>query len=196
LGFRVDETESVHADPPERPAILEYRDRKDDYFGSNRKSPIPAELRQGFNGLRYYRDDPRMVFDVPLEPDPARLEVVMQTSSGSERVYERFGWVRFPILNQTARLAVFASPGEPQPEQFFIPFRDATSGTETYGSGRYLEASFEAGRVQLDLNLAYNPSCAYGDGWNCPVPPIENWLSVPIRAGEMAFHADTPEAHP
>jgi uncharacterized protein len=195
----VDETGTMHADQPERPAILEYRDRKDDYFGSNRKSPIPAALRQGFNGLRYYRDDPAMVFDLALEADPERLEVVMRTSSGSERVYERFGWVSFPILDQTARLAVFAGPGEPRPEQFFIPFRDATSGTETYGSGRYLEASFDGARVQVDLNLAYNPSCAYGDGWNCPVPPVENWLSLPIRAGEMAFKRDhtlTDEAHP
>jgi uncharacterized protein len=186
----VDETVNVHTSQTERSSILEYRHRKDDYFGSNRNSPIPAPLRDGFDGLRYYPDDPQMAFHVPLEPDPERLEVVMRTSSGSERAYERFGWVSVPIQGQIARLTVFSAPGDPQPEEFFVPFRDATSGTETYGSGRYLEAKFDGERVQLDLNMAYNPNCAYGDGWNCPVPPVENWLSVPIRAGEMAFKPD------
>jgi uncharacterized protein (DUF1684 family) len=191
----------VHADQIERPTILEYRRRKDEFFRSHRQSPIPAPLRQGFDGLRYYPDDPAMAFRLPLEPDPERIEVVMRTSSGSERVYERFGWVSLPISGLVARLAVFSSPGNPRPEEFFVPFRDATSGSETYGAGRYLEAGFDGECVMLDLNLAYNPNCAYGDGWNCPVPPTENWLSAPIHAGEMAFVPDTDEtdidkAHP
>lgn len=187
----MDETGGVQPDSTERPNVLEYRRRKDDFFRTHRQSPIPLPLRDGFDGLRYYPDDPAMAFHVPLEPDPEHLEVVMPTSSGSERLYERIGWVSLPIDGGPLKLAVFAPPGLP-PEQLFVPFRDATSGTETYGSGRYIEADFDGEFVRLDLNMAYNPNCAYGEGWNCPVPPRENWLPVPVRAGEMAFE---PGAH-
>ena len=170
-----------------RETIQEYRRRKDDFMRQHQNSPIPARLRAQFDGLDYYPDDTAMIFTVPLEPDPERLEVVMQTSNGSERVYERLGWVSLETPAGIIRLAVFAHPGDPQPEELFVPFRDATSGKETYGAGRYLEARFDGTDVMIDLNLAYNPYCAYADGWSCPVPPLENWLSVSVRAGERAF---------
>ena len=70
----------------------------------------------------------------------------------------------------------------------FVPFRDGTSGQETYGAGRYLDAPLartpQGLRVSLDFNLAYHPYCAYADGWTCPLPPRENWLPEPVRAGE------------
>ena len=67
----------------------------------------------------------------------------------------------------------------------FLPFRDATSGPETYGAGRYLDAEITSdGRVLLDFNRAYFPYCAYGEGWTCPLPPAENWLRAAVRAGE------------
>jgi uncharacterized protein (DUF1684 family) len=73
----------------------------------------------------------------------------------------------------------------------FLPFRDETSGTETYGAGRYLldtvkgaDLGEEGGRLVLDFNLAYNPSCAYDPRWACPLAPPENRLTIPIRAGE------------
>ncbi len=70
----------------------------------------------------------------------------------------------------------------------FLPFTDSTSGTDTYGTGRYLDpVLLEDGRVSVDLNYAYNPYCAYNDHWSCPIPPAENHLSVPIRAGEKTF---------
>jgi uncharacterized protein (DUF1684 family) len=70
----------------------------------------------------------------------------------------------------------------------FLPFRDATSGNESYGAGRYLDVEpGRDGRVQSDFNLAYNPYCAYNDAFSCPLSPSENWLRVPIRAGEAAY---------
>jgi len=69
--------------------------------------------------------------------------------------------------------------------RLFLPFRDATSGVETYGAGRYLDVDPEpAGTVVVDFNMAYNPFCAYDDASSCALPPYENWLPVPIRAGE------------
>jgi uncharacterized protein (DUF1684 family) len=69
----------------------------------------------------------------------------------------------------------------------FLPFRDATSGKESYGAGRYLDLHAHRDEVEIDFNYAYNPYCAYNPEWNCPLPPAENWLQVPIRAGEKAF---------
>ena len=73
----------------------------------------------------------------------------------------------------------------------FVPFRDATSGSETYGAGRYLldtikgaDLGGEGDRLILDFNYAYNPSCAYDPRWSCPLAPAVNWLQVPIQAGE------------
>ena len=69
---------------------------------------------------------------------------------------------------------------------YFLPFRDATSGKETYGAGRYLDVPRgENGQVVVDFNYAYSPYCAYGDAYSCALPPRENWLTVPIEAGEM-----------
>jgi len=92
--------------------------------------------------------------------------------------------VRFDVGGERASLAAFS-----QGDGLFIPFRDSTSGSETYGAGRYVEAEpLGDGRFELDFNRAYNPYCAYNDAWRCPLPPRENWLTVPIRAGELSFH--------
>ena len=73
---------------------------------------------------------------------------------------------------------------------FFLPFRDATSGSETYGAGRYLDIDpDEDGTVTIDFNMAYNPFCVYSEAYSCPLPPTENWLDVPITAGEKDFAA-------
>jgi uncharacterized protein len=164
--------------------LEEFRREKDSFFASSR-SPLPAATRSGFTGLRYYPSEPALRCQIPLEVDAARESLVMSTSTGDERVYERLGWVNFEVDGASCRLALYTPEGDLEPEAAFVPFRDATSGSETYGSGRYLEAELHGGTVTLDFNLAYNPYCAYGEGWSCPIPPRENWLTVPIRAGEQ-----------
>jgi uncharacterized protein (DUF1684 family) len=75
--------------------------------------------------------------------------------------------------------------------EYFLPFADALAGHETYGAGRYLEPlDLEDGKVRVDFNYAYNPYCAYNEGWSCPLTPRENRLKVPIRAGEKVYHVD------
>ena len=92
--------------------------------------------------------------------------------------------MRFDVAGERVALIAYE-----QGDELFIPFRDATSGKETYGAGRYVEAEpLGGGRFTLDFNRAYNPYCAYNDAWRCPLPPSENWLAVAIRAGELSFH--------
>ena len=163
--------------------LLEFRRQKDEFFGKSHQSPLEASDRQSFSGLRYYDPDPELSFTVsPLAGDESEMRV--QTSDGQERVYHRAGILTLPIDGGQVSLTLY-STGHPG---FFIPFRDSTSGKETYGAGRYLDIEpNEDGTVTVDFNLAYNPYCAYSDGYSCPLPPAENWLSVPIEAGELDY---------
>ena len=118
-------------------------------------------------------------------PNGKRLRLT--TSTGEERDYVEAGELRFKLDGQDARLVAYASATHV--DSLFIPFRDATSGKETYGAGRYLDIPYPHGETtELDLNLAYNPYCAYSEAYSCPLPPRENWLTVAVRAGEKSFH--------
>ncbi len=162
--------------------LIAFRQAKDSFFGQDPRSPIPD--RAGFQGLRYFEPNSRLVFCLPVLAGDG-TEVVMGTSDGQSRRYVRAGRVEFQVEGEAASLTVFASPGHPG---FFVPFRDATSGRETYGAGRYLDLEADPyGMLDLDFNLAYNPYCAYSDAYSCPLPPPENWLTVRIEAGELNY---------
>ena len=166
--------------------LLEFRSRKDALFASS-QSPLPEVVREGFAGLKYFDSDPNLEFQVHLKPLSNFEHIGMETSSGVRKFFVRAGILEFQVDGQTVQLSAYSNP-ESEDAGLFIPFRDATSGTETYGSGRYLDTELEVdGTVKLNFNLAYNPYCAYSDGWSCPIPPLENWLKVPIRAGEKIF---------
>ncbi len=169
--------------------LLEFRSRKDAFFASS-QSPLPDAVKQSFEGLAYFEVNPEMVFAPLLKVANNFEHVMMETSSGVRKSFVRAGTLEFAVGGQTVQLTAFSNP-ELDNQELFIPFRDATSGTQTYGSGRYLDSELAAdGTVPLDFNLAYNPYCAYSDGWSCPVPPLENWLNVPILAGEKTFGAN------
>lgn len=169
-----------------------FRRTRDGLFRGHPQSPLSEEEKAGFGGLGYYDYDPALRFAVAVEPDgePEELEVLLQ-EDGLVRL-ERFGRVRFEVGGEEVALAVFWVSG--YGGGVLLPFRDATSGTETYGGGRYAldtikhaDLGEEDGRLVVDFNFAYNPSCAYDERWHCPLAPPENHLPVPIRAGEKAY---------
>ena len=171
--------------------LHDFRRRKDAHFASGR-GPIRREALGTFTGLSHYPPDPALVFRLPLERSSG-AEVTLQTSSGQTssgelRQMQEFGTVLVPFEGAEATLTLYAQPGEEAPRSLFLPFRDAGSGSESYGAGRYLDAptfEHEDGLwVSLDFNLAYHPYCAYGDGWTGPLPPVGNWLPTVVRAGE------------
>lgn len=166
--------------------LYAFRRAKDDFFRTDPQSPLSPEQVTGFEGLRYFPDNPRLRLRLAPESPRDAGEVRMPTTTGGEQVYRRFGVVRFEVDGEPADLTLFASADHPG---LFLPFRDATSGDETYPGGRYLDLDPPGsdGLVEVDFNHAYNPYCAYNEAWSCPLPPPENWLSVPIRAGEMDF---------
>lgn len=161
----------------------QYRTNKDEYLRSSRSSPIPYEFRGSFTGLPYFDWNPDLVFTVPLnEADGA--EVPIATSDGADRVYRRAATVTIEVAGHSQQLALY-NTGHPG---LFLPFRDATSGRESYGGGRYLDIDpNEDGTVTIDFNLAYSPYCAYSDSYSCALPPAENWMQVAIPAGEKTW---------
>lgn len=167
--------------------LEDFRKAKDEFFANDPRSPLSPQQRAGFAGLAYYPENPELRIDAALDTGVDRVEgIPLGTTTGGVQVYRRAGVLRFEVEGVPAQVTLFASP---EMDDLFLPFRDATSGKETYGAGRYLEVDPPGpdGRVVADLNHAYNPYCCYDENWSCPLPPRENWLDIPIRAGEKDF---------
>jgi uncharacterized protein (DUF1684 family) len=164
--------------------LTEFRKHKDEFFKSGPDSPLSPEQRRRFKGLEYYPENKALRFDVTVKKFDKPEKVQMQTSTGQVQTFNKYGTFDFKVDGQTATLTVYSS----REDDAFVPFADATSGQETYGAGRYLELDWLGNdRFHVDFNLAYNPWCAYSPHYSCPLPPGENRLKVPIRAGEKNF---------
>lgn len=171
-------------------SLEQHRRRKDEAFARDPRSPLPHHERHRFQGLKYYPPDPAWRLRATLVPHDPPRHVRMQASDGAVKHYENVGEFRLATPAGEVRIQAYESAGG---HGLFIPFRDRTSGKETYGAGRYLDAQPpEAGDAYvLDFNLAYNPHCAYDDAYSCPFPPPENWLQVEVRAGEKTYKDHT-----
>lgn len=168
-----------------------FRAGRDALFGTHACSALDAVARRTFSGLRYYPYNPALRFVAPVEEDVAPATPVELADDGLLRL-RRIGWVRLTLAAQALRLALFWLEG--YGGGLFLPFRDTSAGTASYGGGRYLldtikhaDLGHDGPGLILDFNYAYNPSCAYDSRWSCPLAPIENRLPVPIEAGELAY---------
>jgi uncharacterized protein (DUF1684 family) len=178
--------ESLESSDP----LLQIRQERDLAFKTNPQSPIPARDRGAFHGLDYFPIEPALRFRVKLIRFDRPTRVRIATNTGELREGLRYGYFEFSVSGQACRLQAYRldeSGGSEKPS-LFIPFKDATTGKGTYSAGRYLDLPENtSGVYDLDFNQAYNPSCAYGGDFSCPIPPDENRLAVPIRAGEKNY---------
>ncbi len=151
-------------------ALVRWRVVRESLYRDHRQSPVPAERRSTF-AARHFPRDSALRFEVPLRSDESAAAVE------SEPALRRIGWVDVPFRAGVRKLAVFWL--EEYSGGLFLPFRDATNGTETYGGGRYLldgaknadlGGDGERGTLILDFNFAYHPSCAFDPRWACPSP--------------------------
>jgi uncharacterized protein (DUF1684 family) len=164
------------------------RARKNREFqaADNKFSPIPAGKRADFAGLPYY--PVRQEYRVPASLTPVRTDppIVIELPNTAHQLERKVkvGVLSFTLAGQPYTLSAFAeSAGNVQ--RLWVPFRDLTSGLETYGGGRYLDLDITAtGLYDLDFNRAYHPYCVYDASWVCPLPPPENRLPIAVRAGE------------
>jgi uncharacterized protein (DUF1684 family) len=170
-----------------------FRDGRDHEMRDPKETPLPEAEQARFAGLKYYDVDKRFRVKAKLVTEAGKQRVHFQTSSGKTDIMLRYGTVSFKLMGKKLSLNVYRSEALAASEEYgdllFIPFRDETSGKETYGAGRYIDIKISgAKKVILDFNLAYNPNCAYGsDKYNCPIPPKENRLDVEIKAGEKSY---------
>jgi uncharacterized protein (DUF1684 family) len=164
--------------------VVEGRALKDESFRSSPDSPIPPEKKNTLLPLAYYPVDEMYAVPAMLELSGDRSRLQIPTSTGKLRDYERVGALKFSLKGTRLQLTAFSEVGQPL-SRLFVPFADDTSGAETYAAGRYLELDPTAtGIYVVDFNGAYHPFCYYNEEYDCPFPPAENRLAVPIRAGE------------
>jgi uncharacterized protein (DUF1684 family) len=161
------------------------RATKDAQFQSASNDPIPDGRKAALLPLDYFPIDP--AYHVPasltLSDDPTVIE--MQTSTGKPRRERRAGRLDFTLQGQQMSLTAFVEADARDLNRLFLPFSDSTSGKETYPAGRYLELDRSpTGLYELDFNHAFNPYCYYNESYECPLPPPENRLKIPITAGE------------
>lgn len=172
--------------------IATIRAAKDESFKSDPDSPIPPDKKAALLPLAYFPIDEGYAVPATLEPSEDRSRIEVPTSIGKIRQLERIGALRFSLKGQSMRLTAFRDLESRDMNRLFVPFADLTSGTETYQAGRYMELDpTPTGIYVVDFNVAYNPYCYYSPEYDCPFPPKENRLDVPIRAGEKMQKADT-----
>ncbi|MBC8083026.1 MAG: DUF1684 domain-containing protein [Hymenobacter sp.] len=177
------------------------RREKSDSFRRVQGSPLSETQRNAFDSLRYYAPDKAYRYEAQLETFTERDTVEMPLTDGKADKYLRWGRATFLLNKQEYKLTLFQKVNS-QDSTLFVPFTDKTNGFLTYGGGRYLDTPKPAAgdtEIALDFNEAYNPFCAYNDGFACPVPPQDNRLAVEIKAGEQTFHdhaAHAGEAEP
>lgn len=186
----------IRAEPDPRSAWSLWKQTRDDLFCSHAQSPISAEKRSTYDGVPVWPYDEALRFEVDLiEARPGQPEA--KGANGYDAEGGKDGMISLRKVGVTLGLAesvgqelsVFWVTG--YGGGLFLPFKDRTSGTETYGGGRYLldgikgaDLGTRDGKLILDFNFSYHPSCTHSPEWICPLAPPENTLPVQIKAGE------------
>lgn len=171
--------------------IEKHREEYKAEFLKSSNSPLKQE---DFEYLRFYEPNEKFKVECKFVATKTGKPFELPTSAGKTKTYVKFGELRFEIDGQKHKLAVYQSLGLKAMPQYrdylFIPFKDLTNGKESYGGGRYLDLrmnQIEGDKIYLDFNKAYNPYCAFSEGYSCPIPPKANHLKVAIEAGEKNF---------
>ncbi len=171
--------------------IGKFREEYKAEFLKSKFSPLKEEDLQY---LRFYEPIEKFRVECQFTATTGGRPFQIPTTTGETKTLVKFGELSFPLDGKTYKLTVYKYPDMQLIPQYrdllFIPFRDLSNGKETYGGGRYIDlrmSQIENDKIILDFNKAYNPYCAFGVGYSCPIPPRENHLKVAIRAGEMNY---------
>lgn len=186
LGLSAQTDERAWAD-----SLSAYWERINANYRDADHSPLLPKDREHFTQLERFAPDARFRVQASYRPKAGK-PFGMKTTTDRLPQYQAVGQLRFTVAGKKERLTVFRNidlakkPG--YEDYLFVPFTDLTNGEETYGGGRYIDLRAPLGKeVELDFNRAYNPYCAYGGKYSCPIPPLENHLEVRIEAGVKAF---------
>ena len=171
----------------EEEKVVKWRKEREDFFRNHQRSPLAPTQKKNFKGLKYYPFNPRFVFSGKIDRYLLHINnpdyyATFLTNKGTNKRYIRYGKFQFNVDEKAFSLEVFKSILS---DLLFVPFKDLTSGKQTYEGGRYIEAEILTGyRMVLDFNMAYHPSCVYDERFVCVLPPKENTLGIEVLAGE------------
>ncbi|MDQ1702239.1 MAG: uncharacterized protein QOF57_1491 [Frankiaceae bacterium] len=170
-------------------AHARWRAGRDELLRSHPQSPIPRAERTRYPGARYAPYDIALRFDLAVDADVPEARMDVQTATDGIVPFTRVGVLHLPGLGDLDVWWLASYGGG-----VFVPVKDAGAGRTTYGGGRYLidtvkgadlGGDVRSGRLVVDLNFAYNPSCAYDPAWACPLAQAGNTLALPLDAGEL-----------
>ncbi|QXV66944.1 DUF1684 domain-containing protein [Mucilaginibacter sp. 21P] len=171
--------------------LAAYRERYKADFLSDAHSPLKQE---DLNNLNFYDADSTYKVSADVQLTPGEIPFQMPTFSGTAQTYVRFAKAKFNLQGKAYELNLYRSIALMQTpalaNYLFSPFTDDTNGSETYQGGRYIDmqtTDIRNGKMEIDFNKAYNPYCAYSAGYQCPIPPRENFLPLKITAGEKLY---------
>ena len=171
-----------------------HREEYKSEFLTDPRSPLKQE---DLGNLDFYPPDAKAKVKATFVRTPHDEPFELPTYSGITRTYRKWGVASFEWEHDSIRLALYENMtlrGNPAYQDYlFLPFKDETNGQTTYGGGRYInmsKADTEDGKIIIDFNKCYNPWCAYSDGYNCPVPPVENHLPFAVEAGEKMYKGE------
>ena len=172
--------------------LVKERQQKNTDFISGVQSPLDDSDKLGFQGLNYFKPSSSWVIKARIEKYETPDTIQMRTTTERLPLYIVYGKANFRINNKEHELTIFRNVGlmnKPGYENYlFIPFTDETSGNQTYGGGRYVDAYIEDSEfLTIDFNRAYNPYCVYNKKYSCPIPPSGNHLTIKVNAGEKLF---------
>lgn len=178
-------------------AALVENDRflKNEEFSQPKNSPIPEFSLSDFEGLNYFMVDPIYKVKARLYRDENQEAVEVKLTNGESTKLIKYGAVICRVNGKVIQLSVFRDQNLPElkdtPGQFIIPFADATNGTETFPTGRYLtfKRPMDSDDFEIDFNTAFNPWCAYNTGFAGIIAPEENQVPFAIQAGEKLLRS-------
>lgn len=169
-------------------SALLFQNELDSQYSDSVQSPLTKEDRLKFKGHDFYPVDMKFCVEAKLVKSKNEQTFQMKTTTDRKPMYVKYGEVYFKLNNKKYKLSVYQSMdllNKPEYRNYlFLPFKDRTSGVETYGGGRFMDLQIPKGdKIIIDFNKAYNPYCAYNHKYSCPVPPPENYLNAEINAG-------------
>ena len=175
-------TQNGQSDEDFKNEVMAYWQDKHDFYKNSQASPF-VQKNAAYEEVQIFPIEAMYKVNATLERFTTRELVTIGNSDGSSTKYLKFATAKFQINGTSQQLLILKALGFGN--QYFTAFGDETSGNTTYGGGRYLDLAIgKSDRVEIDFNKAYNPYCAYFEDFTCPLPPLENLLTVEIKAGE------------
>jgi uncharacterized protein (DUF1684 family) len=181
-GFTQNDSAAVMSD------IKKFRDGLNAEYKDASTSPLPANKRKNFKGIQFFPANMQYVVKASFTRTLDSKKLSVPTSGTEIQTYVKYGIATFTLLGKVCKLSIYQSPDlakNPAYKDYLVVlFKDQTNGKETYGGGRYIDLTIpKDNTIIINFNKAYQPYCAYAEGYNCPIPPIENTLPLRVEAG-------------